>query len=45
MTSRSDQRVGKDAKDRYAFLRSQLNGVMVDVDKLLGPDRQSAIVP
>ncbi|MEK7402599.1 MAG: hypothetical protein AABZ80_09595, partial [Gemmatimonadota bacterium] len=45
MTSRSDQRVGKDAKDRYAFLRSQLNGIMVDVDKLLGPDRQTPIVP
>ncbi len=45
MTGRSDQRTGKDAKDRYAFLRSQLNGIMIDVDKLLGPDKQTAIVP
>jgi photosystem II stability/assembly factor-like uncharacterized protein len=45
MTARSDQRTGKDAKDRFTFLRSQLNGIMVDVDKLLGPDRPVPLVP
>jgi photosystem II stability/assembly factor-like uncharacterized protein len=45
MTSRGDQRTGKDAKDRYAFLRAQLNGIMVDVDKLLGPDRPATLIP
>jgi photosystem II stability/assembly factor-like uncharacterized protein len=44
MTARGDQRVGKDAKDRFSELRKQMTAIMVDVDKLLGPDRQP-IVP
>ena len=45
MTARSDQRVGEDAKDRYSELRRQMTAIMVDVDKLLGPDRGPPMVP
>jgi len=45
MTSRTDQRVGKDAKERYAGLRGQLDAVIADVNRLLGPDRPAAVVP
>ena len=45
MTSRTDQRVGKDAKERYAGLRGQLDAIIADVNRLLGPDRPAAVVP
>jgi len=37
MTSRTDQRVPRDALDRYAELRKQLDAVQLALTKLLGP--------
>ena len=42
MTNQADQRVGRDAKERYAVLRRELDGVVTQINQLLGPDRQSA---
>jgi photosystem II stability/assembly factor-like uncharacterized protein len=42
MTNQADQRVGRDAKERYAELRRQLDGILGQLNQLLGPDRQSA---
>ncbi len=39
MTSQADQRVGRDAKERYALLRRELDGVVNQINQLLGPDR------
>jgi hypothetical protein len=37
MTSRSDQKVGNQATERYAVLRSELDRIKAEVDRLLGP--------
>jgi photosystem II stability/assembly factor-like uncharacterized protein len=42
MTNQADQRVGRDAKTRYAVLRRELDGLVTQVNQLLGPDRQNA---
>jgi hypothetical protein len=42
MTNQADQRVGRDAKDRYAVLRRELDGVLAQINQVLGPDRQTA---
>jgi photosystem II stability/assembly factor-like uncharacterized protein len=42
MTNQADQRVGRDAKQRYAELRKELDGIVARLDQLLGPDRTNA---
>ena len=42
MTSQADQRVGRDAKERYTVLRRELDAVVAQMNQLLGPDRQTA---
>jgi hypothetical protein len=42
MTNQADQRVGRDAKERYTMLRREMDGVVAQINQLLGPDRQSA---
>ena len=42
MTNQADQRVGRDAKERYAMLKRELDGVVAQINQLLGPDRQNA---
>jgi hypothetical protein len=37
MTSGADQKVGKDAKDRYLVLKKELDAIKMELDKLLGP--------
>lgn len=37
MTSRADQKVGRDALERYAFLRKELDSVKKQLDAALGP--------
>jgi hypothetical protein len=39
MTNQADQKVGRDAKERYAVLRRELDGVVMQLNQLLGPDR------
>jgi hypothetical protein len=39
MTNQADQRVGRDAKERYQALRKELDGVIAQLNQLLGPDR------
>jgi len=41
MTNQADQRVGRDAKERYAELKRQLDGIVSQLNQLLGPDRQN----
>jgi hypothetical protein len=41
MTNQADQRVGRDAKERYAVLRRELDGIVSQLNQLLGPDRQA----
>jgi len=36
MTSGADQKVGKDALDRYAVLRKELDAIVAELDSLLG---------
>ena len=36
MTTGVDQKVGKDALDRYAVLKKELDAIVVEVDKLIG---------
>jgi hypothetical protein len=42
MTNQADQRVGRDAKERYAVLRRELDGIVMQLNQLLGPDRSAA---
>jgi hypothetical protein len=42
MTNQADQRVGRDAKERYTVLRRELDGVVSQINQLLGADRTSA---
>ena len=37
MTSGADQKVGKDAKDRYAVLKKELDAIKAELDRILGP--------
>ena len=37
MTTRADQKVGRDALERYADLRKELDAIRADLDRLLGP--------
>ena len=41
MTNQADQRVGRDAKERYTVLRRELDGILAQLDSLLGRDRPS----
>jgi hypothetical protein len=36
MTNGADQKVGKDAKERYSVLRRELDGIIVETNKLVG---------
>jgi hypothetical protein len=36
MTSRVDQKVGRDAFDRYEVLRAELDAITAEVNRLLG---------
>jgi hypothetical protein len=36
MTSGGDQKVGKDALDRYAVVKKELDAIVADLDKLVG---------
>ena len=42
MTNQADQRVGRDAKERYTILRRELDGVVAQLNQVLGPDRTNA---
>ena len=37
MTSGADQKVGKDAKARYAVLKKELDAIKAELDRILGP--------
>jgi photosystem II stability/assembly factor-like uncharacterized protein len=45
MTTRVDQRIGRDAVDRYQVLRKDLDAVELRVTQVLGPDRAPKVVP
>ena len=38
MTSRTDQQIGRDAVERHAVLRRELDAIKREVDQVLGPD-------
>jgi hypothetical protein len=40
MTNQADERVGRDAKERYQVLRRELDGVIAEINALLGPDKE-----
>ena len=42
MTTGADQKVGRDARERYAMLRRDLDAVVAEINQLLGNDRLSA---
>jgi len=42
MTARSDQKVGRDAYERYAWLRKELDKAKKALDAALGPERRPA---
>jgi hypothetical protein len=42
MTNGADQKIGRDAKDRYAVLRRDLEAVVAEINLLLGADRMNA---
>lgn len=42
LTTGADQRVGRDARERYAVLRRDLDGVIAQIDRVLGPDSAAA---
>ncbi len=37
MTSGADQKVGRDAIDRYAVLKKELDAIKAELDRILGP--------
>ncbi|MEO8025852.1 MAG: hypothetical protein ABI823_05245, partial [Bryobacteraceae bacterium] len=39
MTNSTDQKIGRDAIDRYAALRKELDSRIAELNKLLGPER------
>jgi hypothetical protein len=42
MTTQADQRVPRDATERYAVLRRELDALQAEARRLLGPDRATA---
>jgi hypothetical protein len=42
LTNQADQRVGRDAKERYTVLRREMDAVIADLNAALGPDRPTA---
>jgi hypothetical protein len=42
MTANVDQKIGRDAVERYAVLKKELDDVRVEVDRLLGPTSSSS---
>jgi photosystem II stability/assembly factor-like uncharacterized protein len=42
MTANTDQKVGRDAVERYGVLRKELEAIKVEVDRVLGPERTPA---
>jgi hypothetical protein len=38
MTANTDQKVGRDAFQRYAVLRQELDAIRAELDRLLGPE-------
>ena len=42
MTNGADQKVGRDAIDRYQLLRKDLAGIIAQINALLGPDTRAA---
>jgi len=40
MTANVDQRIGRDAVERYGVLKKEFDAVTAEVDQLLGPARQ-----
>jgi hypothetical protein len=42
LTTQADQRVGRDAKERYAELRKELDTIVAQLNQLLGPERSTA---
>jgi hypothetical protein len=38
MTNNTDQKVGRDAIERYGVLRKELDGRMAELDRILGPE-------
>jgi hypothetical protein len=42
MTANTDQKIGRDAVERYGVLRKELDAVKVEVDRVLGPERTPA---
>jgi hypothetical protein len=39
MTTGTDQKIGKDAIDRYEVLRKELDGRMAELNRIIGPAR------
>jgi photosystem II stability/assembly factor-like uncharacterized protein len=44
MTTNVDQKIGRDAVERYAVLKKELDDVRAEVDRLLGPTSSSSAV-
>jgi len=44
MTANVDQKIGRDAVERYAVLKKELDDVRAEVDRLLGPTSSSSAV-
>ena len=40
MTNATDQKIGRDAVERYAELRKELDQRVAEMNRILGPDRQ-----
>jgi hypothetical protein len=45
MTGRSDQRIGRDAVERYQILRKDLTALEGKVTAVLGPEKPARVVP
>jgi len=43
MTANVDQKIGRDAIDRYAVLKKELEDLKAEVDRVLGPAASSSI--
>jgi hypothetical protein len=44
MTANVDQKIGRDAIERYAVLRKELDEARAEVDRILGPTSSSSAV-
>jgi hypothetical protein len=42
MTNGADQKIGRDALERYATLRKELEAVKLELARVLGPERKTA---